>query len=189
MYFKKTIISVFCLLFSICICAQDVKELPVRQRLFFGGDLGLNFGTNTYINLAPIVGYRFTKRLSAGLGPIYIFEKNKYYNIRTSTYGAKAIASFAIIKNLSDYLNIGIGNIDLHAENEFINLQKMDYIPSTGQIYVLNERFWIDNFLAGFGLNFPFGDRAGINIYILWDITQNKYSPYSNPVMRLGFYF
>jgi hypothetical protein len=192
MCFKKTILSLFCSLFSFIILAQDVqdvKDLSFRQRLFFGGDLGLSFGTNTYINLAPVVGYRITNRLSAGLGPIYIFEKYKYYDIQTSSYGGKAIMSFAVIRNVSDYLNIGIGDILLHAENEIINLQKMEYVATTGRIYALDERLWIDNLLAGIGLNFPFNDRAGINIYALWDITRNEYSPYSNPVIRIGFYF
>jgi hypothetical protein len=189
---KKLILSLFCSLFSLLIFAQggqDVKDLSYRQRFFFGGDLGLSFGTNTYINLAPIVGYRITNRLSAGLGPIYIFEKYKYYDLQTSTYGGKALLSFAVIRNVYEYVNIGIGSILLHAENELINLQKVEYDPTFNKIYALNERLWIDNLLAGIGLNFPFSDRAGINIYALWDVTQNDYSPYSNPVIRLGFYF
>jgi len=189
MVLKITMISVICSFFTLFISAQDVKDLPFRQRLFFGGDLGLSFGTTTYIHLAPIVGYRFTDRLAAGLGPIYIFEKSNYYHYKTSTYGAKAIMSFAVIKNVDEYLNIGVGNILLHAENEIINVQLMDYDPTSGMIYARDERFWIDNLLLGGGLNFPFGGNAGIDIYILWDITQNDYSPYSNPVIRLGFYF
>ena len=166
MCFKKTILLLFCSLFSLLILAQDVqdmqdaqdvKDLPFRQRLFFGGDIGLSFGTNTYINLAPVVGYRITNRLSAGFGPIYIFEKYRYYDIQTSTYGGKAIASFAVIRNVNQYLNIGIGNILLHAENEYINIQKLEYSTVTGKIYTLDERLWIDNLLAGVGLNFPFG--------------------------------
>jgi len=192
MWLKKTILSLFCSLFSFVIVAQDVqeeKDHPFRQRLYFGGDIGLSFGSSTYINLAPVVGYRITNRLSAGLGPIYIFERYKYYDIQTSTYGGKVIASFAIIRNVYEYVNIGIGNIMLHAENEITNVQKMEYVTTTGRIYALDERLWIDNLLAGFGLNFPFSERAGINIYALWDITRNEFSPYSSPVIRLGFYF
>jgi hypothetical protein len=192
MCLKKTIVSLFCSLFSLLIIAQDpedVKNLPFRQRLFFGGDLGLSFGTYTYINLAPIVGYRITNRLSAAVGPIYIFEKSNYYDYQTSTYGGKAIMSFAVIKNIYEYFNIGIGSILLHAENEILNVQKAEYVAATDKIYMLDERLWIDNLLAGIGLNFPFGERGGLNIYALWDVTQNVYSPYSNPVIRIGFYF
>jgi hypothetical protein len=184
---KITAITFFCFLFQVLIHAQDVKDLPWRQRLFYGGDFELTLGSNTYINLSPIVGYKLTNRLSAGLGPIYIFEKYKLYNIQSSTYGGKAFASFIVIKDVDQYFNIGIKNILLHAENEMINIQKMEYVGTS--YYALKERLWIDNVLAGAGLNMPFSERSGINIYVLWDITQNPYSPYSNPIIRLGFYF
>ena len=189
MRYKKLLISWFCLMFSAIIIAQDVKELTFGQRLFFGGDFGLSFGTNTYINLSPIVGYKVTNRLSAGLGPIYIFEKYKYYNFKTSTYGGKAFLSFTVFQDIGKYLNIGIGNIILHAENEVISVEKLYFDNTTGRIYTMDERLWIDNLLVGGGLNQPFGSRGGINIFVLWDVTQNQYSPHSNPIVRLGFYF
>jgi hypothetical protein len=192
MWSKKMILSLFCWFFSLWVFTQDtqevkVKDMPFRQRLFFGGDFGLRFGSTTYINLAPVVGYRINNRLSAGLGPIYIFEKYKYYDIKTSTYGGKGIISFAVVKNVDQYINIGVGDILLHVENEVLNVQKSEYVYD--KIIMLDERLWIDNVLAGFGLNFPFGERSGINMYALWDITQHEFSPYSNPVIRLSFYF
>ncbi len=192
MQLKKLIFSLVCLMISLGIAAQeeqDVKNMTFGQRLFYGGDFGLSFGTNTYINLSPYVGYRVTNRLSAGLGPIYIFEKYKYYNFKTSTYGGKALLSFTVLKNIGQYLNIGIGNIIFHTENELISIERLEYDPNTLKIYNTEERLWIDNWLVGGGLNQPFGSRGGINIFVLWDVTQNRYSPHSNPVVRLGFYF
>jgi hypothetical protein len=189
MRYNKLLVSLFCFLFFTRIMAQDIKDLPFKQRIFFGGDFGLSFGTNTYINLAPIVGYKVTNRLSAGLGPIYIFEKYRYWDYKTSTYGGKAFLSFTVFKDIGQYLNIGIGNIIFHAENEIINLEKLYYDYQNGKIYTLDERLWIDNLLVGGGLNQPLGARGGINIYVLWDVTQNPYSPHSNPIVRLGFYF
>jgi hypothetical protein len=168
---------------------QDVKNMTFGQRLFYGGDFGLSFGTNTYVNLSPYVGCRITNRLSAGLGPIYIYEKYKYYGFKTSTYGGKALLSFIVLKDIGQYLNIGIGNIIFHTENEIISIEKLVYDPSSLRIYNTDERVWIDNWLVGGGLNQPFGARGGINILVLWDVTQNQYSPHSNPIFRLGFYF
>jgi hypothetical protein len=189
MHYKKTLISLICLLFTVVTTAQDVKDMTFKERLFFGGDLGLTFGTATYINIAPIVGYRITNRLSAGLGPIYIFESYRYYGLRTSTYGGKGFISFTVIKDLGQYINIGLGNIILHCENEFLNIEKLGWDDTRNKIYSENERLWIDNLLIGGGLNQPFGENSGVNIYILWDVTQNKYSSHSNPIIRFGFYF
>ena len=169
--------------------AQEVKDMTFKQRLFFGGDFGLTFGTNTYINLSPIVGYRITDRFSAGLGPIYIYESYRDYGLKTSTYGGKGFISFTVIKDLEQYFNIGIGNIILHVENECINLEKIIPDINNKKIYATDDRLWIDNLLVGGGLNQPFGERWGVNIYVLWDVTQNKYSSHSNPIVRLGFYF
>lgn len=175
--------------FSTLITAQDVKDMTFGQRIFIGGDFGMTFGTNTYINISPYVGYRITNRLSAGLGPIYIYERYKYYDIKTSTYGGKAIMSFIVLKDIGQNLNIGLGNIMLHTENEILNIEKI-YFDYNIQRYVnTQERVWIDNWLIGAGLNQSFGSRGGINLYILWDLTQNQYSPYSNPVVKIGFYF
>jgi hypothetical protein len=162
---------------------QKTEGKPrISEKLVFGGEIGLSFGSITYIKIAPIVGYRLTDRLLAGLGPIYIYEKYKYYNYENSMYGGKIFTSFTIIKGSDKGGILGIGNIQLHVENEVLNVEKYD---------VLNERLWIDNLLLGGGLYQPIGGRAGISVYVLFDVTQNKYSPYysNNPVFKFGFNF
>ena len=42
-----------------------------KERLYFGGNIGLGFGTTTYINLSPLVGCKITKQFSAGGGIVY----------------------------------------------------------------------------------------------------------------------
>ena len=42
------------------------------DNLIFGGGLGFQFGTSTIINVAPQVGYRFTEKLSFGVGVTYL---------------------------------------------------------------------------------------------------------------------
>ena len=37
-----------------------------KERVFFGGNLGAQFGSYTFINLAPLVGFKITDRLSIG---------------------------------------------------------------------------------------------------------------------------
>jgi hypothetical protein len=158
------------------------------ERLVFGGDIGLSFGSITYIKLAPVVGYRLTDRLTAGVGPIYIYENYRNYNLETSTYGGKAVVSFTIIHGSNLPVNLGLGDIVLHAENEVINIEPLYYNPYTFD-YFFGNRLWIDDVLLGGGLSQSIGGKFGVSIFILWDVTQNKYSPYSNPIFKFGFSF
>ena len=44
---------------------------PFKERLFFGGNVGLMFGTFTDIQLSPVVGYWVLPRLAIAVGPTY----------------------------------------------------------------------------------------------------------------------
>lgn len=164
---------------------QEQKEkLPFRERIVFGADFGLSFGTYTYIKLAPTVGYRITNRFTAGLGPIYIYARDKYYDAETSIYGGKTYGSFVIYQGTQKENRLGIGDLMLYTENEIINVEKFDVSDRV-------QRIWIDNLLLGGGLYQTLGGRLGVSILVLWDVTQNFYSPYyrENPVFKFGLNF
>jgi len=167
---------------------KPVQEKPkFSDRLIFGGDIGLSVGTYTYINISPAVGYRVTDRLTAGLGPIYIYENYKNYNLKSSMYGAKVITSFTVLRGTDINPNFQIGNFILHMENEVLNVEPLMY-DQFGQP-VFAGRLWIDNFLIGGGLSQPISSKFNVSVLILWDVTNNIYSPYTNPVFRIGFGF
>src|SRR5664279_2012655 len=55
---------------------KSEDETPAfKERLFFGGNIGLMFGTITDIELSPIVGYWLLPRLAIAAGPEYRFYK------------------------------------------------------------------------------------------------------------------
>jgi hypothetical protein len=164
------------------------EKSKFADKLVFGGDIGLSFGSITYIKLAPIVGYRLLPRLTLGLGPIYIYEKYKDVHLETSTYGAKAIASFVVFQGMDKGTSMGIGNLVIHLENEMINVEPL-YYNTAGSYYLFGDRLWIDNLLVGGGLVQPIAGNFAISMLIMWDVTQNDYSPYSNPIFKFGFYF
>ena len=43
-----------------------------KSRLFFGGNFGMSFGNQTFINISPQVGYQFSQFFSAGAGVNFI---------------------------------------------------------------------------------------------------------------------
>jgi len=184
------IIKFICVLIIVppCCSARDFDELTPKEKIFFGGDFSLNFGRYTYIHVSPVVGYRLTQRLSAGTGPMVIYENISNYNYESLIYGGKVFTSYNVFNNLYEHFRVNIGSIMLHAENEVINVEAYT-LNSSGYYQKTGNRVWVDNLLAGAGLRQPIGRRAAVNILLLWDITQNKYSPYSNPIFKIGFQF
>jgi hypothetical protein len=157
------------------------------SKFFIGGNLGLSFGTYTYIELAPLAGYKITPRLWAGLGPKYMYWKMRNY-YETSVYGLKTFASFTILKDISETINIGIGDIFIYLEDETLSLEEIYYDP-VNYVYFKGNRNWHNILLAGGGMRFPLGTRGGLSIYALWGLTKSAELLYSNPEIRIGFDF
>lgn len=71
---KKLILSFFFVFaFGVSLFAQFRTS-----NLTFGGGIGLQFGDYTMINVAPQVGYNFTKYLNVGAGINYSYFNEKY---------------------------------------------------------------------------------------------------------------
>jgi hypothetical protein len=150
--------------------------LNEESRIFFGGNLGLSFGSYTYIELAPTIGYKITQRFWSGIGPEYLYFKWKSIDYHTSIYGFRNFASFAVLKDINKVINVNIGSIFLYAENEVLNLQP----------YYLDNRNWYDILLGGFGIRMPIGNRSGISILVLFGLTDSASLLYTNPEIRLN---
>jgi len=173
---------------------QYYETLPAKKpsRWFFGGNFGISAGSVTYIEVAPQVGYRLTPKLAVGSGLKYQYfndsrEDNGLPNFETHVYGLNLFSTYSLVDNLDETLGIsGIGGILLQAEYEGLSLERryFDYptFPNGG-------RMWLSNYLVGFGLRQPLGERSSINILVLWSIDPPKVSPYSNPIIRIGFNF
>lgn len=136
------------------------------QKVYFGGNLGLQFGNYTFINIAPIVGYKVTEKFSVGAGPSYIYLKDRYYNYSTSIYGGNVFARYFIFKDLF-----------AHTEYEVLN----------GDWKGTGNRFNLTNVWVGGGYRQRVGMAGSFMILALWNINESIYSPYSNPVISAGF--
>ena len=84
-YVVKLFILTVIFFISVGAAGQYKKNNQNFKRFFFGGDFWLSFGTNAYINVSPMVGYRITERFSAGVGPIYIYEMDKLTYLDTKS--------------------------------------------------------------------------------------------------------
>jgi hypothetical protein len=177
------IFTLFCILgiFSINIQAQyfetPQKKPTFKDRLYFGGGLGLQFGQVTLIDVSPLIAYKLTNRLHPGIGLSYSYYNDKSNNvpIEFSTYGGSVFTRFFIFESLF-----------AHVEAEYLNIKVYTF---TGATTYETKRQWIDNYLVGGGYFQKIGEKSGIYFTILWNLNQTELTPYSNPVMRIGFNF
>jgi hypothetical protein len=178
-----------CLFFLIGISAalaQPAKRenpyagLPFKDRVVFGGDFGLSFGTITFIRIAPMLGYRISDRLIVGGGPSYqYFSDNRFIPTFTSSiYGMSAFGQF-----------VAFNNIFLQVQPEVLNVE--DRFPKqspTGEIFY--DRVTIPVLFVGGGIGQFNSSGSGVFVSVLYDVIQDPNSPYpGNAVIRIGGFF
>jgi len=184
---RNTLLTGFLVFASFSVVfSQQQKEAapPLRERLFYGGNFGLQFGTITDIQVSPVIGVWLLPRLAVAAGPDYRFYK--YQSDRTNIYGLKTYMEFVVVKDLGSVLPVGSNTgIFLHIEDELLNLESSYWKNPP----VFSKRFYINTILAGGGLSQQLGRRASMNMMILWALNDSGYGVYSNPEIRISFTF
>jgi len=178
--FKSIFFTLICITFSFSVFSQefekeetDKQKSKLSDNIFFGGSFGLQFGTITYIQAEPIVGYRLTPRVSLGVGGMFTYLRNSQYDYTTYFYGPMVFAQAFIYKE-----------IYLHTELEMLNIEKFDAYG-----YSENNRIWLPGVKAGLGYQKVIAGRLRLNACVLWNFTQTEDTPYSNPIIRIGMIF
>jgi hypothetical protein len=158
---------------------------PVRERLFYGGSLGLMFGTVTDIQISPVIGFWVLPRIAVAAGPTYRYYKDQID--RTALYGGRAYMQFMVIQDLGSILKVGgHTGIFLHVEDELLSL-KTSFWQNPPPYK--SDRFYVNTVLAGAGLSQQIGRRSSLNFMLLWPLNETIYEIYSKPEMRLSFIF
>ena len=182
-FFLPLFLLTFFIQFAQAQSDNSLKETPwlSRSRFYLGGTGGLSFGSVTYVEIAPLVGYRVTDRFSFGVNPKYSFIHFKpTYNsqdYKTHIIGGSFFVRYFILDN-----------IFLHAEYEVNNYPVLTQQCQTCPLKL--RRMNIESLLIGGGYMQKMGDVSGIYIQVLYDVLQNPYSPYYRiPVLRAGVMF
>jgi hypothetical protein len=167
---------------------KDEQKPPLRERMFIGGTLGLQFGSFTNIQIAPMVGLWVRPRIAVALGPNFQYYHYSYYDFESTIYGGNAYIQFVPLRDLDNIIPLGLHTgIFLHLEDELLNLD------SGWDPYNHNGRFTVNTVLAGAGISQMLGTRSSINLMFLWALNEPQfssgYSLYSNPEIRISFNF
>lgn len=155
------------------------------DRLVYGGNVSLSFGTNTFIYLAPTVAYKFSDRFLAGPGFIYQYASfNQAYNVVTGRfepfnfesqiYGPKAMANFFV----NDYIYLG-------SQFEYLN---HDVVSSftTGEL----TRQWTSVLFLEVGYLQRVGGKGFVQLGFRYNVLHDFDSPYAQAWMpSIGFFF
>jgi hypothetical protein len=183
---KLTVVSIFLNASLISLSGQNVRQEvpPLRERMFIGGSFGLQFGTITNIEVAPILGLWLLPRLAVAAGPNFTYYK--YYDDETMMYGGKAYAQFVLLQDLNNILPLGIHTgIFIHLEDELLNLESAYWMNPPYS----SDRFNVNTLLLGGGLSQQLGRRSFMNIMVLWALQDSGYAIYDNPEIRISFNF
>lgn len=157
---------------------QDVRELPFRQRIRFGGGIGgLQFGNPTVVGVSPMVGYQVTNDFTAGLALDYQYQGGTSFGTKYSInqYGPRLFGQYRL-----HFLEQILSKAFLQAElQKYYGSYSLSGAPSTDRNYDTQA-------LAGLGVGF-----GGFQITALYNLNYNiNTSPYGSPiVIRVGGFF
>jgi hypothetical protein len=153
----------------------DVRNLPFRQRLNFGGGIsGLSFGNPTSIGVSPMVGYSLTNTSILGVGLTYQYYSANYGSL--GTYSSNLLGQKIFIRQQVPALNQVIGQAYLTGQIEnYTNLSDNTGINYSNPV------------LVGVGL----GSKIGINFSVMYDLNYTSgRSPYGSAlVVQIGGFF
>jgi len=149
----------------------------LSERLYFGGGMGLNAGTDAYsgkyfyVALFPIIGYMVNNQFSVGTGITYQYYSYSDIGQEIHQYG------------ISPFARYNFGQLFMYGEYSMLSTPTY-YGPAS-------PRKVFDRLLLGVGYSQPIGSRSSVNVMGLYDVLwkQGDYAFTSPWVFRVFFAF
>ncbi len=152
---------------------NDVPKPDILERLYFGGNIGLQIGQGGYFaGIAPLAGYRITEKFSAGISLSYFRYDiaTPYGQYQNNIYGGSVFARYFVLPN-----------VFIHVEPKVLNGYWAD-----------GERSNLYPVLAGVGYRGKMAGRMSFYAMVLYDLNYSVLSPEASPIsytfgVGLGF--
>ncbi len=175
MKFKTLFLLFVLILSSMIVKAQQSQnqngkfsDIPLKERMYLGGNLGLQFGNQfTFVEVSPLIGIWLQPKVVVGGGPVYRYYRRADINFEDNQYGLRLFTRYHFIDNLF-----------AHAEYELLNITDYRFLDE--------PRTNINSVLVGGGYVQNLGGSS-IFIMALINLTETELTPYTNPVIRVGF--
>ena len=137
------------------------------SKVFYGGTLGFSFGSYFRISVQPMVGYNISPKFSAGVKAIYEYISDSRGNVDFTwhNFGGSVFGRYRFIPQA--YLH-----------TEFAYMSYDSPIDRVGVPFIL----------VGGGYIQQISPNAGLYVEVLFDVLQDKNSPYENwePFVSIG---
>jgi len=150
-------------LFSILLTMALPRES--QAQVYAGGNIGFHYKDGTYLDVAPLIGYRYNK-LDIGISPFLSYRDRRNQDPRY-TYGNRTFAQITFMPN-----------VFVHAEFDVSNIERAD-----------GSRKWINAFPVGGGYRYNLGDRTQAYGMVLYDLMLDNDSPVEQPIVRGGIIY
>ncbi len=145
---------------------------PAERNVFYGGTIGLSFGSYFRVSVQPLVGYNFSPKFSGGVKLGYEYIKDSRYDpaVTWNNYGASVFGRFRFIPQAY-----------LHAEFAYAN-----YGAKTEKLE--SERVWVPFLYLGAGYYHSLSPSTALFLEVLFDVLQDSNSPYEawQPMISFG---
>lgn len=144
-----------------------------KDKLYFGGYLGLQFGTYTSIDISPLIGYRVTPDFNVGIGVLYTYTSFDYGGTigqhGYSSWGGRLTTNYTLFNILV-----------LGAEYQYRTVELYNVVEQSFEDQGVNILF------LGGGIRQKVGRNAFMFLLAYYDVLQEEYSPYNSVVFRIG---
>jgi hypothetical protein len=155
--------------------ADSAKIRPAAKKqsnVYYGGTIGLNFGSYFRLSVTPLVGYKLNPKASVGVKVGYEYIEDKRYDqkMTASNWGGSFFTRYRVHPR-----------IYAHAEFAYISYK---YKISDYE----TDRQWVPFILLGGGYLQPLSPRTVLMIEVLVDVLQDSNSPYEqwDPLISIG---
>lgn len=159
-----------------------------RSKLILGGSLGVVFGDYTNVDISPLVGYRFSEYIAAGINVNAQYGQYKsidYVTDRTIQRDKYTIFGGGVWGRVYP---LPMLFIHIQPEYNFVTQSSTVYdTPGRDDKRTFKTNYGVPSLLIGAGYTQSVGGRVGIGISILYDVLQDNRSPYNNNLIyRVG---
>jgi len=138
-----------------------------RDRLYYGGNVGLSFGDVTYIGVSPYLGVSFGHGVSGGIGIFYTYREDDRYdpNLSTNDWGSDLFVRYRPAPQF--FLQAGYSWTDF------------EYLLVDGS----TDRGDYSGVLLGGGFVQEMGGHAAFIATVMYDVnwSEDELTPYDSP--------